>query len=126
MLPGSSSLEVTKAARKVYRQISSQSKRQPYIRSRYFNKEKVFVGSFWPHLLQKRRSDQVRRLKFFLCAIDLIRQTTALPISIAESQKPGSTLYRFEGLSSEGRHFYVQIIESNKTGRKDFISVFPK
>lgn len=125
-ISGSSSKDVVPVARKHYRDICRQSKRQPYVRSRYFNGNKVFLNTFWPHLLQKRRSDQVRRLKFFNCAVDLIRNSPFEPLIILEKQSTTVILYRFSGVSRGGQSFYVQIACHKKTGRKDFMSVFPE
>lgn len=42
-ISGTSFKEVFKNAEIVYKEIKSKSKRTPYIRSKYFNKEKVFL-----------------------------------------------------------------------------------
>lgn len=46
-LSGTNYSEVYKKAFGLYKQIESQSKRRPYIRSVYFKKDKIFLGPFW-------------------------------------------------------------------------------
>lgn len=124
-LSGSSYKEVERAARKLHRQIAAQSKRSPYIRSKYFNKEKVFINLFWEHLNQKRQRDRKRRLKFYPCAIELIKETRFDPTIKGNPNRYNELQYRFIGLSYEGQLFCVQIKEMKKTGQKHLISVFP-
>ncbi len=112
-------------ARKLYHTIQKQTKRQPYVRSSYFSKDKIFINTFWQHLEQKRRSDQTRRLKLYLCAIDLLRNTRLDPNTIFSNEKPREVLHRFVGTTKEGSLFYVQVKQNKKSGRKDFMSVFP-
>ena len=64
-LPGTSYSEVRKEALILFNQIKKKTKRKPYIRSAYFNKQKVFFDFFWQHLLQKSHKERVRRLKYF-------------------------------------------------------------
>lgn len=125
-LPGTSYDEIIRNARKEYRKVQKQTKRQPYVRSRYFNRDKIFIGVFWPHLFQKHRPEQARRARLFLCAIDLLRNTTFDPVTIFSKDAPGEILHRFIGVTIDGELFYVQVKQSKKTNRKDFMSVFPK
>jgi hypothetical protein len=37
----------------------------------------------------------------------------------------GLMLHRFAGETKEGKKFYVQVKQDKRTGRKDFMSVFP-
>ncbi|MGI9028002.1 MAG: hypothetical protein ACR2FM_04150 [Candidatus Saccharimonadales bacterium] len=124
-LSGTSRDEVMKDARKTYHIIQKHTKRQPYVRSVYFRKDKIFINTFWHHLAQKRRSDQVRRLKFYPCAIDLLRHTRFDSDTILKAKKLDELLHRFAGKSKDGELFYVQVKQNKKSGRKDFISVFP-
>ncbi|MSU75059.1 MAG: hypothetical protein EXS55_00885 [Candidatus Magasanikbacteria bacterium] len=65
-LPGTHWWQVSRKAFGLYKQITSKTKRRPYIRSAYFNKQKIFLGLFWSHLHEKDNiRDKVRRLKFF-------------------------------------------------------------
>jgi hypothetical protein len=126
LLPGSAYAEVIKAARREYHHIQKRTpRRQPYVRSKYFTKEKIFISEFWQHLDQKIWPDRVRRMKLFICAIDLIRNTTYDPEIKQSTTKPSELLYRFSGKTNDGQLFYVQIRENKRTQRKDFTSVFP-
>lgn len=60
LLPGSSYDEVVAAARKEFNTIRKLTKRQPYVRSKYFRGDKVFVTIFWDHLMQKHRGDRAK------------------------------------------------------------------
>lgn len=126
VLPGSSYDELVKLARREYHLIQKKTpRRQPYIRSKYFTKDKIFVSQFWDHLSQKIPVDRVRRLKLYSCAIDLLRHSVYSPEISQNPNKPNEALYRLAGVTKDGVPFYVQIKENKRTNRKDFISVFP-
>ena len=119
--------EVWKEAYGLYIKIKKQSKRKPYIKSEYFNKEKVFLSLFWTHLFGKENwKDRMRRLKYYATAIELIRYNKFHPTSRANPNRPDEILYRFTGLTKEEDVFYVQIKENKHSRRKDMISIFPK
>ena len=125
-IPGTSHACVMRLARYEYHQMQKQTpRRQPYIRSRYFRRDKVFVNQFWDHVKQKRPGDQLRRVKLYVCAIDLIRNTTASPETIFSRDNMNMSLHRFYGQTKSGKLFCVQIKQDKRTGRKDFMSVFP-
>lgn len=121
-ISGTNYTEVTKNARKEYVTVQKLTKRQPYVRSKFFSKDKVFINIFWNHLAQKRRGEQVARAKLLLCAFDLLRNTSYEPESVFNN---GNALHRFYGKSADGIEFAVQVKHDLKTGRKDFMSVFP-
>lgn len=121
-LPGTDYRETTKSARKEYAKIQKLTKRQPYVRSKYFSKDKVFVNIFWNHLAQKRKGEQIVRAKLLLAAFDLLRNTTQQPDSMFDN---GRALHRFYGETTDNVKFAVQVKHDIKTGRKDFMSVFP-
>lgn len=52
-LSGSNYAEIKKRAMFVFNQIKKKTKRQAYIRSAYFQKDKIFFNYFWDHLFQK-------------------------------------------------------------------------
>lgn len=129
LLPGTSYPEVVAAARREYHVIQKRNPRRiPYVRSAYFKKdsrqEKIFISNFWDHLKSKRATDQRRRLRFYVCAIDLLRNAKNEP-EVVIGEEPGTLKYRFIGKANNGELFCVQIKQDKKTGRKDFISVFP-
>lgn len=80
-LPGTNYAEVYKKAFNLYLKIKQQSKRRTYIRSVYFNKEKIFLSLFWQHLGDKHHKDRIRRIKYFPCAIEVICKSPFKPVS---------------------------------------------
>jgi hypothetical protein len=126
LLPGSKYEEVVHSARREFIVIRKLTKRQPYVKSKYFKTSKIFVTIFWDHLDQKHRNERTKRLKFYKAAIDLLRNTTNTPEVIPRRTDPNILLYRFYGVTKEGVHFCVQIKEDMTSGRKDFMSVFDK
>jgi len=125
-IPGTRYSEVNKKAYYFYLQIKSRSKRRPYIRSKYFNKEKIFLELFWVHLREKKNmNDKTRRAKYFHCAIELIERSNYEPISKENPNKRSELLHRFAGLTKDDELFFVQIKEDKRSGKKWLISVFP-
>jgi len=125
-LPGTSHAKLMKAARHEYHKVQKRTpRRQAHVRSRYFNKDKIFLNQFWGHINQKHPGDQTRRLKLFACALDLIRNSTETPETIFSVNDLNTLLHRFSGESADGTAFSVQIKENKRNGRKDFMSVFP-
>lgn len=123
-LPGSNYAEVKKEALILFNQIKKKTKRRPYIRSAYFNKQKIFFDYFWTHLFQKRPEERLERLRFFLCAVDLIKNSRNVPTSKDNVNNRSEILHRFEGQTRNKETFIVQIKEDKKTGRKYFMSCF--
>lgn len=125
-IPGTSYSESVKQARHEYHIIQKRTpRRQPYVRSKYFTKDKIFINEFWKHLEQKSWGDRARRVKLFLCGIDLVRNNTYDPEFQQNPNKPQEVFYRFVGKTKEGELFYVQIKENKRTQRKDLMSIFP-
>jgi hypothetical protein len=125
LLPGTAASEVFPHARAFFRSIEKKTKRKAYIRSVYFRKDKIFLTHFWRHLFQKSRVEQVRRLKYLLCAIELLRHSRNEPSSRESTEEAGIILHRFAGLTKTKELFYVQIKECKRTNKKEFMSVFP-
>jgi len=126
-LTGSNVHEVRKVAFSIYEKIRKRTKRRPYIRSAYFNKEKIFISIFWEHLFTKENwRDRVRRLKFFPAAIDLIQNTHFEPTSKENPNRAGEMLHRFAGMTKDDNLFYVQIKEDKRKGQKWLLSIFPE
>ena len=124
-LNGKIYLDLVRDAREIYNQIVRRTKRNPYVRSKYFKNSKVFLNVFWNHLAQKNPSDRKRRLRFFPCAIDLLRNTTYEPDMVLNPNKTSEILYRFHGKSADGASFTVQVKRDNRSDNKFFMSVFP-
>lgn len=108
-----------------YREIKSKSKRRPYVRSAYFDKQKVFLGLFWQHLHEKNLRDKARRVAYFPCAIELIQKTRYKPTSKENPNRKEEIVHRFAGSTPDNEIFFVQIKEDGRTNQKWFMSAFP-
>lgn len=125
-LTGSDFHEVNRRAQILYKSIKKKTKRRPYIRSAYFKKEKIFLNLFWQHLFDKPNwRDRMRRLKYFPCAIELIRESKFDPESKENPNKRTEILHRFGGVTKENDMFFVQVKEDKRSGQKFLISIFP-
>lgn len=124
-MPGSSYDEVLNTARKEFDKIKKITpNRSTYVRSTYFKKAKIFIAPlYWDHLMQEHRAKRMKRLKFYLGAIDLMRNSRCEPYTII---KHGDYLHRFYGQTKEGVPFCVQVKQDKRTGRLDFMSVFDR
>lgn len=126
-LQGSKFNIVNKKAMAFYKQIISKTKRRPYVRSAYFNNEKVFINLFWEHLFIKGNwRDRTRRLQFLPAAIELIKKTRFDPVSKENPNKKEEILHRFIGETGDNHIFYVQIKEDKRKSQKWLISFFPE
>ena len=125
-LTGSSDKEVIKKAQDYFKLIGRKSKRQPYVRSAYFDKQKIFFTYFWKHFYQKPPAERRRRLQLLPCAIELIQKSRNEPESITNTSKITELFHRFTGVTKNKEIFFVQIKENRRTDRKEFMSVFPK
>ncbi len=126
-IPGTEFHEVKSIAFHIFKQIKKKSKRLPYIRSAYFNKNKVFLTLFLQHLFEKKDwKDRTRRLQYFEATIELIEKNRFPPKSIENPNKRGEILHRFTGITKDNEPFCVQIKEDKKSGKKYLISFFPK
>jgi hypothetical protein len=125
-LSGTNWSQVSKQGQTLYKELRKKTKRHPYVRSAYFNKQKIFLDLFWQHLHEKNNlRDKIRRLKYLPCAIDLIQQNRLDPISKENPNRRGEIVHRFTGLTPDNEIFFVQIKERKSTNEKWFISVFP-
>ena len=125
-IPNLNPKAVHKLASSLYKSIASKTKRRPYVRSVYFEKEKIFLDHFWQHLFTKNWRDRTRRLRQYPCALDLIKNSHVEPISRTNPNKKSEMLHRFSGINSNGVHFYVQIKEDKRSGEKHLMSIFPE
>jgi hypothetical protein len=122
---GTNYSEVKKQALVFFSYLEKRTKRRPYIRSAYFDKQKVFFDYFWTHLLEKSHKERVRRLKYFTAALEVVRKSRNHPYLEENRHKKGEMLYRFAGLTEEKELFYVQIKENKKSNKKYLMSCFP-
>jgi hypothetical protein len=125
-LSGSRYSEVYPLALSLFKVIKRKSKRRSYLRSGYFNREKIFLDLFWQHIHDKNLHDKVRRLKYYGCALELLKNSKFEPISKENPNRRSEILHRFAGMTPEKDLFFVQIKEDKKTNEKFFISVFPE
>lgn len=125
-LSGTDYKEIYPKAFGVFQAIKRKTKRKPFIRSVYFNKSKIFLDYFWEHLHQKSSSDRVRRLRYYQCSLDLIKNSNMEPQMERNPYKSLELLYRFAGQTKDKELFFVQIKENTKNDKKFFMSVFPK
>ena len=112
-----------KQATLLFNEISKKTKRRPYIRSAYFNKQKIFFDYFWPHLFQKNPKERTNRLKYFGAALEVIKKLRNHPTSEENPHKKREILHRFAGLTKDKELFYVQIKEDKR--EKIFYVLFP-
>ena len=125
-LAGTSGTEIRKKAEVIMRIERARTKRQPYVRSSYFSNSKVFIQPFWQHLWQKNWRDRNRRAKLLPCALELLRRNNIEPKTTQNPNNPKELLHRFAGVTPGGERFIVQVSESKRTNRKNFMSVFPE
>jgi hypothetical protein len=125
-LSGTDFYEVRAAAAILFKEIKSKSRRQPYVRSVYFKKDKVFLNLFWQHLFDKGNwRDRMRRLQYFEASLELIEHTHIEPQSKKNPNRANEMLHRFTGLTKDGDFFFVQIKESLTNKKKFLMSIFP-
>ena len=117
--------EAHKKANNFYKELKRKSKRRPYIKSAYFNKDKIFIEDFWIHLRQKNVHDRTRRLQYFACAVELIQNSKQEPESKQNVDRKTEILHRFAGVTKDDYLFFVQISENKKTDQKRLMSIFP-
>lgn len=122
---GTDDKEVYSKARLLYFSLIQNKKRRPYIRSVYFDKDKIFIDTFWQHMHQKNRRDRNRRMRYLPCAIELIRNSHFHPVTVQNPNKPQEILHRFEGITLNKESFCVQVKEHKRTGEKSLMSIFP-
>ena len=110
-VPGTNYKEIYKIAQIIYKTMISNPKRKPYVNSKYFDGQKVFLELFWAHLFDKNQSERLRRLKLFRMGVDLIINSLCSPTVKQNPNNNSEILYRFFGKSVDGDLFLVQIKE---------------
>ncbi len=125
-LSGTDFKEVHKKVLFFYKGLKKNTKRRPYVRSAYFNNDKIFLELFWTHLFEKENwRDRVRCLQYFPPAIELIKNSRFDPASKENPNKSSEILHRFHGITRNNNVFFVQIKEDKRTSEKWLMSVFP-
>ncbi|MDR1300095.1 MAG: hypothetical protein LBK50_00075 [Candidatus Nomurabacteria bacterium] len=113
-------LRVYNQAKSYYESLIQNPRRKPFVRSKYFNR-KVFIDEFWSQVRRYNLADRRRRLAFYLCAIDLIKNSRYEPTIKYES---GKKLYEFYGIAKNSEKFAVHFRKSRE--HVCFVSCFPK
>ncbi len=124
-LTGHKYADIMPQARRMFRIIQKHTKRRPYVRSAYFKKDKIFFDYFWIHLNQKHAHDRARRLRFFPCAIELLRNSRQAPKTFFEAYDKDSIRHQFIGVTNDGTTFSVVVKQDRSSGKKQLLSVFP-
>src|SRR3989338_5119126 len=124
-LPGTHWPRLLKKAFGMYKGITSKTKRRPYVRSAYFDKQKVVLGLFWQHLHEKNLRDKARRGALFPCAVELIQKSRQAPTSKPNPNRKDEILHRFMGSTPNNEIFFVQVKEDINSHQKWCMSVFP-
>ncbi len=124
-LSGTSYKDVSKYARQIFVEMKSTTKRKIHLKSAYFKKQKVFFDYFWPHLLEKRQPDRVRRLRLLPCAIEVIQKSKYKPEVKINPKNKKEMFYRFYGRTVDDFIFIVQIKQIIRNKTLPCISVFP-
>lgn len=83
-----------------------------------FNTKKLSPQGKSPH------NNEMKRIKFFPCALELIRKSRNKPSIKQNPNNKNEKLYRFYGLTKEKEEFCVQIKENTKTRKKYLMSIF--
>jgi hypothetical protein len=125
-LRGANDKEVFYEARQVFRKYDNK-RRLPYVRSKYFNGQKVFLNMFYRHLNEKSAAEHRRRIIFVRCAIDLIKNSMVPPVPPGKNATFDGRKdehFRFQGMTKSGVKFAVQIA-CNKKNNHYFMSCFP-
>ena len=113
-------IRVYNQAQDYYESLIQNPKRKPYVKSKYFG-SKVFIDEFWVQLLSRNLGDRRRRLVFYRCAIDLIKNFKCAP---QIKNKSGQKYHEFRGYTKDSEVFAVHIRENSRGGLY-FMSCFP-
>ena len=123
-LAGHRFIAIIPEVRRIFRTIQKRTKRKPYVRSAYFGKNKIFFDFFWQHMQEKLPSDRARRLIYFPCAIELLRNSRYDPETFIDSRYPNVIKHRFKGVTPDGKQFGVVVHEDRKTDKKQLLTMY--
>jgi hypothetical protein len=119
---GSSRQELFKKARRHYKNIITNPRRKPAVRCKVLGGEKVFLDMFWQYIGVKNSGDRGRRVAFFGCGIELIKNTNYKPETTTDPNSKQKYL-QLGGVTPNGQKFVVHIKKDNK--HNYYMSVFP-
>lgn len=120
-LSGTSWKETHAAAKDAHKSYIGSARRRAYIRSPLFQRDKVFIDTYWRTLGTRNFRDRQRRLSFLPCGLELIKHAHFSKQEVVESKR---RYYHFDGVTPAGKSFSVHIKEDG-AGRRYLMSVFP-
>ena len=121
-IAGTDYYEILGKARAIYRDLDTQTgRRNTFVRSAYFDKQKIFLETYWNHFGDKHLGQRKQRIPYYAATIDLLKNTTVEPVTYLRGK---DKYYRFSGITKDNYEFIVQIKE-NKKGEKYHMSSFP-
>jgi len=112
-ISGSNDKEVFYEARQIFRKYDNK-RRLPYVRSKYFDSQKIFLNMFYKHLDQKPEAEHRRRIIFVPCALDLLKNSRVEPVTPPTDLTRSIVYYRFQGMSGDDKKFIVQVMRDKK------------
>lgn len=124
-LTGHKYADIMPQIRQIFRALQRQTKRRTYVRSAFFKKDKIFFDYFWIHINQKLKHDRTRRLRFFACALELLRVSKNPPRTFIKKELPNVIYHEFLGQARDGSRFAVIIKQHRDSGKKYLLSLFP-
>lgn len=122
---GSNYKEIHRNYEKYFRSLQRKSKRQPYVRSAYFLKQKIFLNLFWVHLFDKTHNVRSIRLKYIPATIELLEHSRIDPVTILNLEAKSELFHRFYGLTKSKQKFVVQVKQIKSTGKLYLMSAYP-
>lgn len=125
LIPGSNYKELKRKVDSLFSSLQRKTKRQPYIRSAYFNKQKIFFNIFWTHLFDKSYSVREARLKLLTAGIELLTHSRNHPFTVDNQKNKSESLHRFYGQTNEKVKFVIQLKEIKSTGKLYLMSIYP-
>jgi hypothetical protein len=120
---GSSRQELFKKARRYYKDIITNPRRKPAVRCKVLGGEKVFLEMFWQYIGVKNAGDRGRRVAYFNCAIELIKNTNCKPSTKIDPNSKKENL-QLGGITQTEQKFIVHIKRDG--GHYYLMSVFPE
>lgn len=126
LVAGSNYQEVYKNVTKHYSALLKKTKRQPYIRSAYFIKQKIFFNVFWQHLFDKPYAVRAIRMKFFPATLELLQKSRNHPVTVENQNHKSELLHRFYGMTKDKQRFVVQIKQMKRSGKLYLVSIYPE
>jgi hypothetical protein len=123
-LSGSSYRELINKAHAIANSYNPNPKRKAYVRSKFFNGDKIFLEYFWQHQNNKPPADKRRRIVYFAAALDVVQNSRHKPNVEPSKTNKNEIWYTFYGQTKSGDKFAVHIKKSLRNNEY-LMSVFP-